>query len=132
MEAVRASKSHTLPEGVEMIGGEICALCSGWERRVEFKMLSHEQANQAEPLADSWMQLAQNAALAAHFLVLENGPEIPKESGPHVDEGGQVLQGMRAEGCSSVGAIENRKEHTRSAERMDPLSDEQRARGDDL
>jgi hypothetical protein len=50
--------------------------------------LSYEEANQVEPMADSWMQLAQNAALGAHPLVLENIPEIPEESGPHADEGG--------------------------------------------
>jgi hypothetical protein len=53
MEAVRSGKIHTLSEGVEMIGAEICALCRVWERCVEFKMLSYEDGTHVDPLADS-------------------------------------------------------------------------------
>jgi hypothetical protein len=38
------------------------------------------------------MVLAQNAILSAHTLILEDGP--------HAEEGGDVLEGMFAEGCS--------------------------------
>jgi hypothetical protein len=40
------------------------------------------------------MILAQNAALSAHVLILEDGPELPKASGPHAEEFGEVLEGL--------------------------------------
>jgi hypothetical protein len=37
------------------------------------------------------MLLAQNAALGAHTVILEDGPELPKGPGPQVDVGDEVL-----------------------------------------
>jgi hypothetical protein len=41
-------------------------------------------------------------ALGSHPYVLENGPELPEIPGPHADVGGEVLEGMYAEGCTSL------------------------------
>jgi hypothetical protein len=49
-----------------------------------------------------WMVLAQNSDSGAYPLVLEDGPEIPEAPGPHAEEGGQVLQGVYADGCPSI------------------------------
>jgi hypothetical protein len=109
MEAVRTGRLRTLPTEVETIGAEISALCSGWERNVEFKVISYEEARQVEPRADRWMLLAQNAALGAHSLILENCPELPKEPGPHAEKGREVLQIVYVGGCSTFGVSKIRR-----------------------
>jgi hypothetical protein len=88
-----------------MICAEVRALRSGWEWCVEFHVLSYEEANQAEPMADSWMQPAQDPALGAPSLVLENVPEIPEESGRHVDQGGEVLRDKHLRGRAPKGSV---------------------------
>jgi hypothetical protein len=67
-----------------------------------FVLLSYGEARLAEPLVDSWMILAQNAALSAHTLILEHGPELPKVPGPHAEEGDETLASMYTEGWSSL------------------------------
>jgi hypothetical protein len=47
------------------------------------------------------MRKCVNAAIGAHSLVFEDGPEVPKVSGPHAEQGGETLEGMYADGCSS-------------------------------
>jgi hypothetical protein len=42
--------------------------------------------------------LSQIASLGSHPYILEDGPQLPKEFGPHADPGGEVLEGMYAEG----------------------------------
>jgi hypothetical protein len=39
---------------------------SSYERNVDFKMFSHEEALATDPIAASWILFAQNAALSAH------------------------------------------------------------------
>jgi hypothetical protein len=48
------------------------------------------------------MTIAQNAALSAYTYILEDGPELPKSSGPHAEVGGEVLEGMYVQGCTSI------------------------------
>jgi hypothetical protein len=77
-------------------------MSSAGERNVDFKMFSHEEALGTDPIVASWIQFAQNAALDAHTYVLEDGPELPKRLGPHVEEGGEILEGMYAQGCATI------------------------------
>jgi hypothetical protein len=49
-----------------------------------------------------WIQFAKNAALGAHTYIVEDGPELPKSSGPHAEEGGEVLEGMYAQGRTTI------------------------------
>jgi hypothetical protein len=37
-----------------------------------------------------------------YLFILEDGPEIPKASGPHAQEGGEILKGIYAEDCTSL------------------------------
>jgi hypothetical protein len=39
---------------------------------------------------------------ASQTHILEDGPELPKSSGPHAEEGGEVLEGMYAQGCTTI------------------------------
>jgi hypothetical protein len=48
------------------------------------------------------MILAQNAALDAHILILEDGPELHKVPGAHAEERGEILESMYTQGCSSL------------------------------
>jgi hypothetical protein len=36
------------------------------------------------------------------LLILEDGPWLIVVSGPHADEGGEILEGMYAQGCTSI------------------------------
>jgi hypothetical protein len=45
---------------------------------------------------------AQQAALGAHTYILEDGPCLPTESGPHADEGGEILSGLYAQSCTRI------------------------------
>jgi hypothetical protein len=67
-----------------------------------FALLSDDEIRQAEPMVDSWTSLAQNAALSAHTLILEDRPELPKVPGRHAEEGREILEGMFIEGCASL------------------------------
>jgi hypothetical protein len=48
------------------------------------------------------MVIAQNAALGAHTFVPGDGPELPKERGPHAESGGEVLEVVYAPECRSL------------------------------
>jgi hypothetical protein len=66
-------------------------------------MLSYEEARKQDTRVDSWMLLAENAALSAHGSICEDGPELPKEEGQEgAQEGGESLEGMYAPGCESL------------------------------
>jgi hypothetical protein len=51
---------------------------------------------------DSWKLLAGNAAMSVPTFILEDGPVLRKEPGPHTKEGGEVLDGIYARNCSSL------------------------------
>jgi hypothetical protein len=80
----------------------IAGIISGWAQSVSFALLSCDEARQSEVMVDSWMILAQYAALSAHTLILEDGPELPKVPGPHAKKGGETLANMYTEECSSL------------------------------
>jgi hypothetical protein len=64
---------------------------------------NYEEALQPEVFRlTKWIQLAQVAALGSHLYILEDGPELPKVAGSHADPGGEVLEGMYAEGRTSA------------------------------
>jgi hypothetical protein len=81
VDKVQTGKWHTLPPELELIGQEIASLSDGWSRNVSLSMLSYEEARRRDPRVDSWMLLAENAALSAHGFICEDGPEMPKEEG---------------------------------------------------
>jgi hypothetical protein len=58
-----------------------------------------------------WIQFAKNAALGTHTRVLEDGTELSKKSRLHAEEGGEVLEGMNAQGRTT---IEESRIHGRS------------------
>jgi hypothetical protein len=48
-------------------------------RRKTCNSLTYDEARKIDPQVDSWMTLAQNAALRAHTLILEDRPEVDEE-----------------------------------------------------
>jgi hypothetical protein len=70
--------------------------------RAEFNLYNYEEALGVDLLVGKWIQLVHNAALGSHPYILEDGPELPKVPEPHVDVGGEVLEVMYAEGCTSI------------------------------
>jgi hypothetical protein len=49
------------------------------------------------------MLVAESGALSAHGFICEDGPELPeKEEQESAQEGGDVLEGIYAEGCQSI------------------------------
>jgi hypothetical protein len=81
VEKALTGEWHTLPPELELIGQEIANMSDGWSRNVSFNMLSYEEARKRDPRVDSWMLLAENAALSAYGFICEDGPEPPKEEG---------------------------------------------------
>jgi hypothetical protein len=108
---IRTGHSNLIPDDRAGVRGDIGVLISAWERNVDFKMFSHEEALATDPIIASWILFAQNGALGAHTYILEDGPELPKSSGPGAPEGGEVLEGMSAQGCTT---IEESRIHGRS------------------
>jgi hypothetical protein len=51
---------------------------------------------------DQVNSFAQNAAPGSHTDILEDGPWLIAVSGPHTDEGGEILEGMYAQGCTTI------------------------------
>jgi hypothetical protein len=93
----KSGHTNPIPDNFVEVCGNTAEVMSAWERNVDFKMHSHEEALVIDSNMASWIQFAQNAALDAHTYILEDGPELPKSSGPHPDEGGEVLEGMYAQ-----------------------------------
>jgi hypothetical protein len=66
-------------------------------------MIRYEEARKQDPRVDSWMLLAENAALSAHGFICEDGPELPKENGQEAaKKGGETLEGMYTPECESL------------------------------
>jgi hypothetical protein len=40
--------------------------------------------------------------LSSQPYILEDGPELPKVPGSHAEEGGEALEGMYTDGCTSI------------------------------
>jgi hypothetical protein len=67
------------------------------------------------------ISFAKNPALGAHTYILEDVPELPESSGSSTPEGGEVIEVMYAQGCTS---IEESRIHGQSgrAEGLDTVS----------
>jgi hypothetical protein len=87
MDRIKIGRENTLPPELAIMSQDFAGLCDGWL---------------IDPAVANWTSFAQNASLSAYTYILEDGLELPKESGPHADIGGEVLEGMDAEGCSSL------------------------------
>jgi hypothetical protein len=80
--------------------------------------MSYEEAIAIDPIVASWISFAQKAALGSHAYILEDGPWLIAVSGPHADEGGKILEGMYAQGCTSI-QDSRRRGRSRRAGRLD-------------
>jgi hypothetical protein len=80
----------------------IYSFTSAWESNIALKLTSYEEALATDRIVASWISFAQNAALGAHTYILEDGSWLIAVYGPHADEGGEVLEGMYAQGCTSI------------------------------
>jgi hypothetical protein len=64
--------------------------------------MSYEEALATVPIVASWISFAQNTALGSHTYILEDGPWLIAVSGTHADEGGEILEGIYAQGFTSI------------------------------
>jgi hypothetical protein len=69
---------------------------------VELRLYNYEEVLSVVPSVAKGIQLAQVAATGSRPYILEDGPEFPRVSSPHADPGGEVLDGMYAERCTSI------------------------------
>jgi hypothetical protein len=102
MDLVKSGRQHMLPPGDEQIGASVAELCAVRASHADLKLFNYEKAIQVDPVVGKWTRLAQRAAAGSHPYVIEDGPELPKIPGPHTDEGGEVLEGMYTDGCTSL------------------------------
>jgi hypothetical protein len=93
MDPVKTWKHHTLPSDCEQISMAMAGVCAARASHAELRLYNDEEALKVDLSADKLKQLAQVAALGSHAYVLEDGPELPKVSGPHAEEGGEILTG---------------------------------------
>jgi hypothetical protein len=98
MDRVKTGQQHMLPPGDEHLRSSVAQSCEIRASRAEFKLYNYEEALEV----GKWIQLAQTAALDSRPYVLEDGPELPKGPGHDADIGGEVREGMYAEGCTSL------------------------------
>jgi hypothetical protein len=91
MTVVKSGRHHTLSPDLERVCAEISALGDWWARNVRFALLSYEEALHSEvasqPVVARRVSLAQNTAFGAQTYICEDGPVLPKEHGPHAEEG---------------------------------------------
>jgi hypothetical protein len=73
-----------------------------WAANVAFKMMTYDEALATDSIAAQWISYSRNAALGSHTYILKDGPCVPAESGPHAEEGGDILSGMYAQGCATI------------------------------
>jgi hypothetical protein len=90
---IRNGQSNLISDDLEGVCRNIAVMIKAWERNVDFKMFSHEEALATDPIVASWILLAKNGALGAHTYILEDRPELPKSSGPDADEGANSWKG---------------------------------------
>jgi hypothetical protein len=94
MGLIKAGQQHMLPPDYEQLGASVSQSCDIRASRAAFKLYNYEEALQVDAKVGKWIQLPQTAALGSH-------PYVP-EDGPHAEGGGEVLEGMYAEGCTSL------------------------------
>jgi hypothetical protein len=99
---MEAGRWNTVPLDQDLTGQEIAIQKAERERKVAFVCLSCDEAWRSIPGAGQWMTLTENAAPLAHTYVPEVSQVLPKEPGPHAQEGRDILEGMYAPGCTMV------------------------------
>jgi hypothetical protein len=114
MELVKIGRQYMLPPYYERGGQSMAETCTVRAAQADLKLFNYEEALQVNPEAGKWLQLSQTAALGCKCIiimlsalgsrryVLEDGRELPKAFGPDADEGGEVLVGICADGCTSL------------------------------
>jgi hypothetical protein len=75
---------------------DVAILTSAWESNIALRLMSYD------PIVASWISFAQNAALGSHTYILEDGPWLIAVSGPHANEGGEIIERMYARGRASM------------------------------
>jgi hypothetical protein len=68
------------------------------QSQIERHSLISSASRQLNPNVESWMILAESAALGPRTFIGEDGPVLPKEPDPRAEKGGELLQGMYAQG----------------------------------
>jgi hypothetical protein len=102
MVVVKAGQQDTLPLDYLHVGSTVAQTCDIRAYRAELTLYNYEEALEVDAMVAKWIQLVQTPALGAHPYILEDGPELPKVPGTHADDGGEVLEGMYAERCTSL------------------------------
>jgi hypothetical protein len=68
IDKIRTRDSNLIQYDIARVCGNIAVLISAWERNVDFKMFSYEEALAADPIVESWILFAQNASLGAESV----------------------------------------------------------------
>jgi hypothetical protein len=123
MSAVKYGRTHTRSPELEGICGDMATPNGQLARCVRFALLIYEdsyQRSDVQPWLGSCTTLAQDAALGAHTLILEDGPGMPipvMETEPEYDDSsnidGDVLEGMYAPGYKSLKSARLTEEQAR-------------------
>jgi hypothetical protein len=102
MDAVKAGRWNMFPVEQELMGQDIAAQKARRGRKGPLVCIGYDEAHRSIPGLGQWIKLAENAALLAHAYILEDGSILPKEQLPHAQKGGNVLEGMYAQGCTTL------------------------------
>jgi hypothetical protein len=95
IDLIKNGRQYALPAELEQIVEVTASMCGGRDQYAELRFHGYEEALQSDPTTAKWIQLAQIAAMGPHSYILEDGPELPRESGPYADLGGNFLKGHR-------------------------------------
>jgi hypothetical protein len=105
MDMIKTGHTNLIPDDLAGVCGDIAILTSAWESNTELKLTSCEEGLATDPIVASWISFAQNPALGPHTYILEDGPWLIAVSGPHADEGGEILEGMYTHKAAQVSRI---------------------------
>jgi hypothetical protein len=99
---IKTWHTNLIQDDLAGVCGGIATLTSAWESNIALRLMSYEEALAIDPIEASWISFGQTAALGSHTYILEDEPWLIAVSGPHADEGGEILEGMYAQGCTSI------------------------------
>jgi hypothetical protein len=102
MSNIRTGHSDLISDDFAGVCGGIAILIGAWESHIAIKLMSSEEAFTADFIAAQWIYFAQQVGLGAHMYIFEDEPCLAAESGPHADEGGKILSGICALGCTTI------------------------------
>jgi hypothetical protein len=104
-DVAKSGRLQTVPRELDQAGAEITALCGGWARNIDVRLDSYETALQLDSAVAEWISVA----MGSHRYIMEDGPELPRVPGPHVEKGGEVLERMHADGYTTLEEAKIRK-----------------------